>query len=555
MRKESARGVFVILAALAVGSAVAQEYLPEDPRAEELRRRYLLAGRVYPLTSYPLSRSEFLAASALLPATGSATEAKSASDPASASEPILRAGIETALALGLRSSDLTIEDLSGATNGIDLRRRWLDEPPLVRFGGSLENGSGLEVAVEGQLKREWASTWDSWNNLPGNGPSTNPFPVDNHFYTRGILAWDSPAFMATFGRDKIHLGPGQGSSLLASENLPYLDSFRFRAPMGRWSFDWVVATIDNGKAAQDVDTDYWGLDGPVDGTISDFLDGGGYGFEGDANPSIIFYNVHRAQWTGERLRLAIAGQMVIVRANNAFQLVDFFPIATWHNADVIPNNMCMVLDGSWAVLPGLAINFSAGFDDFSAATFGLGDSGVPTIDAYLLSVEYALDAGGFAFDAYLEGGYTHYLWGNFDGSVTMGQDRCFLAKMIARYKTDSGEVLLPLTSPYGPGALWTELRIDAKPKGSPFGLGVDLLLLSKNTKADLVTTEFTSDDTIATAPRRLSLDAGVTATLALGGGRIRARPSVLFSGDEIAAALDLSVGWSFGSLRALPATY
>jgi hypothetical protein len=534
---------------LVLSHAAAQDLMPQDERAEALRRRYLLAGRVFPLTSFPLSRAELRAAEHVAGGEGEP-------DHGGSNEIEVKTGLEAAFSLGLRSADLAIDDRSAPMNGIDLRRRWLEEDPLLRFGGSLLNGRGLELAIEAQLKRERGASWASWNNLPGEGTATNPVPIENHLFTRGIIAWDSESLMASFGRDKIHLGSGQGSSFLASKELPYLDSFRLRAPIGHWSLDWVIATMDNEKAKQDVDIDYLDLDGDGDRTerIDEFANGR-FGFEADENPSMIFYNVHRAQWAGDRLRLAVAGQVMLARRNNSFQLVDFFPISTWHNADVLPNNMCLVLDGSWAVFPGLAVNFSAGLDDFSAKSVGLGDTTVPTIDAYLFSVEYALDDGGFSLDAYLEAGYTHYLWGNFDGYATMRDDRDFLAKMIARYKSDSGEILLPLTSPYGPGALWAELRIGARHERMPLGLGLEVLVLSKNTEADLVTTAFKDDEAVAKAPRRLAVDAGLVATLPLQGvgflgeGLLRARPSLRFSDSATAAILDVSFRWRFGALH------
>ena len=52
-------------------------------------------------------------------------------------------------------------------------------------------------------------------------------------------------------------------------------------------------------------------------------------------------------------------------------------------------------------------------------------------------------------------GYTHYLWGNF--ALAPGTNVDSTARAIDRFYLDGGNALLPLTSPYGPGATWFEL--------------------------------------------------------------------------------------------------
>ena len=74
----------------------------------------------------------------------------------------------------------------------------------------------------------------------------------------------------------------------------------------------------------------------------------------------------------------------------------------------------MVADASWCFLPGWTVSAQAGFDDFNAGIIGVGDTDIPTIDAYIVGLRW--DGGGAErrTAVALEGGYTHYLWGCFD---------------------------------------------------------------------------------------------------------------------------------------------
>jgi hypothetical protein len=94
----------------------------------------------------------------------------------------------------------------------------------------------------------------------------------------------------------------------------------------------------------------------------------------------------------------------------------------------------------------------------------------------------------------LEGGYTHYLWGNF--AYTDGPDTwygVYLARGIYRYPLFKYSVLLPLTSPYGPGTIWGKLKTSFGFPRRSIRAGAELLFLVKNSKANLVDTPYEAD--------------------------------------------------------------
>ena len=105
-----------------------------------------------------------------------------------------------------------------------------------------------------------------------------------------------------------------------------------------------------------------------------------------------------------------------------------------------------------------------------------------------------------ALDLYLEAGYTQYLWGNFtatgQGGLTARHARALRYRYLLGTNGDAG--LIPLTSPYGPGALWFRLLAGQELGLLGLRLGTDILLLGKNTAANLIVTPY--DQTVPNAP-------------------------------------------------------
>jgi hypothetical protein len=176
------------------------------------------------------------------------------------------------------------------------------------------------------------------------------------------------------------------------------------------------------------------------------------------------------------------------RRGNRFLITDFLPVMSWHQASIESNNMSLLADASWRPFEGLRIMGMAGLDAFNVNSIGVSNSTTPSEPAFVLGAKYDGRVEPGIVDAYIEVGYTHYLWGNFDGSPDEPHDVDPLARMIYRVQMDAGDGLIPLTSPYGPGATWCEFIGGLEPTGTNLRLGIDLLVLSKIWDANLVST-------------------------------------------------------------------
>jgi hypothetical protein len=159
-----------------------------------------------------------------------------------------------------------------------------------------------------------------------------------------------------------------------------------------------------------------------------------------------------------------------------------------------PNNMNLVADFSWVLFRGFTLTGQIGFDDINANLFGVPDSGTPTIPAAILQMEYTLRRETFGADFSLEGGYTHYLWGNFAYETDPTWGTVPLARGIYRYSPSKTAVLLPLTSPYGPGAVWGRLASALSLPRYHIRLSAELLVLTKNERVNLVDTVYSVKD-------------------------------------------------------------
>jgi len=254
-----------------------------------------------------------------------------------------------------------------------------------------------------------------------------------------------------------------------------------------------------------------------------------YGFMDAANPTMVIEELQRFTWDFERFRLGIAGHEMYARRNNYFTVIDFLPVMAWHQTKIYSNNLTLYLDASWWPLDGLRISAIVGVDEINANSAGVSDSGSPTVPAGVLSVDYKGDLAGGPLDLYVEGGYTHYLWGNFDGSNNTPGDVDPLERAIYYYYSDEGTLYLPLTSPYGPGATWGRLVGSWEIPGLGARVGLDMLFLSKNKLANLVTTTvLTLDAAGASDAERITFfELAPSVSWTLGDFELYARPSLL----------------------------
>jgi hypothetical protein len=530
--------------------------MPASDELRQARALFAMAGRAFPLTAYPV------APEALATALQGLAESVAPSDQVLAGQArelarelrperdgyVLGVGLDLQYAHRLRSDEVLLEP-GPARDGLDFYRSYQSVPPLAVLDLSLGRPRGLSVEAAGELRREWREGWFADSNLMDLGVDRNPLAFENNNISRGILRWHGEAGTVSIGRDKVHYGPATGGTLYPSQRLPYWDSVRADLSLGPLRLNWYVATIQARRSRS--------------GSSLDVVPGPGFGFETDlgstvtlqddtelvfpATPSVILSTMHRFSWDFGSLQVGIAGLQILSRPNNYFHLTDVFPVISWHNTDVRQNNMMILADLAWTPLPGLALSAVVGLDDVNAEAVGVADrSGIPTIYAWVLGAEYYPRAlqGGSSLG--MEVGYTHYLWGNYDGSVTMGLDPNPLSKAIFRYLRDGGSVLMPLTSPYGPGAAWLTLGLQHQLADTPLAFNLDAILLSKNTEANLVSTPYEEDSTVAGAERAIFGSLALGASYQRGSAGLRIAPNLLYQDGTWWAELDLIVQWKLG---------
>jgi len=420
--------------------------LPQGLETEDLLREtvalYRLAGRPFPTVSLPVSGDEL---------------GRLLADLASSDAPArIRA---QALALGAAREaesegnrlDMEIEVRPEYYANVErgtFERQFAAESPFATLRMGYGRTSGTYLFIRNVLQREWR-----YAEAPTNVPRPqegNPVPFENNTVREGYVYFPAGIVDLTFGRQRISVGPNPEHTLFVSSRVPFLDALKVTASFPRLKMTSVASTLENGRASPDTVLPQ----GPADPL---------YGFD----LTTIVYNIHYFEYAWSRVRAGIGAQVVLARRMNSFQLGDFFPVFSWHNSDFAPNNMSLVADVTVTPLPNLEAYFQMGLDDVSGETFGISDALVPTIDAYVGGISYALPALGGTLAA--TGGYTHYLWGNYDLDV-------YLERAIYRLEDDGSGQSMPLTSPYGPGALWVELsaagrRRDLAIAGSYLALG------------------------------------------------------------------------------------
>jgi hypothetical protein len=460
----------------------AQAIDEKDSQNLAAHEAYLSAGLVYPISSWPTSRGRVeIAAAALGIRTPFTT-------PTSDHSAYAHFAFSPSIILGGATRILPEED----PGTIDFLRRYLSYPDLARLDLGAEVSQGIAFDMGFQIDPEWLNDYGVWNNFPVLGKEGNPFAVDNQTMERADLRYGGRQLELAFGRAPVKWGiPGQ-TSFYFNDAIPYLDRAGLGFRIGPIYFDWLIATNQPVEARFGPDVT------PNEGVV---LIEPAFGFEDEENPTTVLIGAKRVQYRTERFSLGLGQVVIYSRRNNYFLLTDILPIMDWHATDIKPNNLALILDGSWAIAPGWLVSGMVGFDDISAELFGVNDSGVPTIPAWTVGLQTIHDIGKATLFSLAEAGYTHYLWGNFDGSKTFKNgDVNPLARAIYRYKIDKGTVLLPLTSPYGPGSFWVFAKATLSPAGKAWSAGMELELLWKHQGVNLVDTPFQADESLNGIP-------------------------------------------------------
>ncbi len=425
-------------------------------------------------------------------------------------------------------------------NGIDLMRSFFDRPPFARLLLQGTTSYGFGAIGEMALRDQWTGDYFRTDNLPVMGVEGDPLRFENFFISKAAVYYESHGFNIHFGREKPDYNGILPGGLLPGTRLLYLDAVKASGQIGRMKIDWLVATIPALESwdGQDVD--------PNAGTLP--LGSTYYGFEAEPfstnpNPTTIVEGMNRLSWDLGRLSLGVTDHAMMAKRNNRFYITDFIPVISRHQASVSQTNNSMVFDIGWEPLDGLRFAVQAGFDDINANFLSVGDTGSPTVDAYVAGLDYASATSIGDLRIRAETGYTHWLWGNYDGAEIWPNDQNPFLRFQYRYLSDSGGLLLPLTSPYGPGAIWASLSGSLKPSELGLELGADFLYLSKNDEANLIDTEALDNTTTAGAHRTQFVSLALPLRLRAGFWEIAIEPEFcLLDGDFW---FELSIGSAF----------
>jgi hypothetical protein len=395
------------------------------------------------------------------------------------------------------SGGLLIEDTAiksgAAASGADLERDYFDRAPFARLAFGYGGPAGFSLALEMTVRNGWTGNYEKADNLPFIW-DTGSTSLAGNVLSRGVVYWKSPVFDFALGRDSVDYGGFLYGSLLPSSRLPYLDNARARLKLGKkFKIDWMVATIQAVESWDGID-----VEPNAKSSSTTELSGSGdttgpYGFESWSNPTTIWEVMNRYSWKiGGDFILGVTDHAVIARRNNQFSLCDIFPLTSRHQSSVGETNNSLVFDAAWRPLQGLDLAAQFGLDDINGNDIGISDTGSPTIPAFVAGARYRAETQAGALSAQAEAGYTNYLWGNYDATQVDPEAGVVdtLARMQYRFLASDGEaILLPLTSPYGPGALWCKAGGSISLGSSGFTLGADLLYLAKNPEANLIDTQ------------------------------------------------------------------
>ena len=256
---------------------------------------------------------------------------------------------------------------------------------------------GLALYVEAIGVREYR-----FGMGPDNWPPSeegDPVALENNMVRLGYLYLRQGPVELTFGRQHVSIGPSPFTSIAVSPAIPFLDALDVIVVLGPLRMTLLLSTLENRKASGDVlilNPDYAFLN------------------------TVILYNTH--YFSGFSLPESWHRQQRYYNTSRErISISDFFPVFSWHNGNIKPNNMSLFFDVSAVPFKGLEVYGQFGFDDINANIFGSNDSGIPTIGAGLFGSEWFGGTERFPIRAAAEIGYTHYLWGSYNDSIPLAR--------------------------------------------------------------------------------------------------------------------------------------
>ena len=484
-------------------------YGSDDEPVRKLTRLYRAAAEPFPTASLPVSRS-WLREAALDLHTATAVDSSAALarrvdeyiealdyDPSA-----IRTGVDIAARpeAYLESSYLR-EDITEK-----LRR----EAPLLDLGisGGLDGGPILYTRV--LAIRDYRIEEPSNVAPPRSG---DPVPYEFNNVYAGYLHVPLRFAEITFGRQPVELGPASRSSIVLADDVPFLDALRITLDLGPIRMHHHVASIDNFEAREDV--------------VLPEPEREVYTF--DRNQ--IYFNTHYFEYRFPAWRLGVGAHTIVSREMNNFNLSDFFPVFSWHNANIIPRNMSMFLDATVPLAPGLELYGQLSFDDIRTTGVGIGDTPTPTIPAATLGSRYSRFGDGLVWAAGIDLGYTHYLWGGYPAEFG-------LSRAIYRLRTEGNGFALPLTAPYGPGTVFG--IADVGLEAGAVRLSLLYEIVGRKAGASLFTTAQAESDELAAQAYDLAHRVEVETGYHVAGWlSLSARPGLYVADGEAEVYLDL----------------
>jgi hypothetical protein len=505
-----------------VAVAADRLYGPQDPPVRELARLYRVAAEPFPTVSFPLSTAWLYEAALEL-----RTEAAGAGFAEALDDYIERLGYaprEVRTGFDLEFRPEAYLETTYLREGIAEKLRREDPALRIRVSGGVDDGPLLHTA--GVAVRAYATEYPSNLTPPQRG---DPIPYEFNNVYEGYFHWPLEFIAFTFGRQKLDLGPAPRSSISLAGRIPYHDALRITMDLGPIRMHHLISSIDNFEARNDVVLPPESGPGPSR-DVYDF----------DRNQ--IFFNTHYFEYRFDSWRLGVGANLVVSRELNNFNLADFFPVFSWHNASLIPHNMAAFLDATVPVASGLELYGQAAFDDIRTSSTGIGDSPVPTIPAGTVGARYTHLSSARVWDAAVDLGYTHYLWGNFDREYG-------LSRALFRLRTEGdGGYAIPLTSPYGPGTLFA--LADAEVSNGPYTLGLLYEIVARKPDANLFTTELAESDRLAGQTYRVLHRVEAAGTYRFTPwARASMQPGILVADGEAEAYLDIGAVISYSGSR------
>ncbi len=280
------------------------------------------------------------------------------------------ASFSTAIAVAghLFSQEEAIETVhaGSANNGIDYTKNYLEMPPFLGIGFEFSNEAGFGGGLYSEIFKPFTNNYFENINISLSS-------VDKNFMQEGYIYYDNPNLSLLIGRMNTQMGLLYSDNIFFNNNIPYTDSIRLYLPFGSFfNYYWQITNIPSVRSMYQKDIE---TGNTIEKNASDYY----YGFEDDDFPSVILNTYQRFGFQSDFLRLGLALNVFLVRRNNRFEFVDFFPFSDWHASDVISNNMSMGVDAFFVPKKNLLIGFQLGFDEINANAIGLGDTDTPTI--------------------------------------------------------------------------------------------------------------------------------------------------------------------------------